>query len=197
MNIKKTLATSAYPKMVLSFAQENFNLKILAAACLGILFLSQVVLVFLLKRAPQVIALDSTGAITTVETKVTDLQIQQAVKEYLSHRYSWSDKNIEVELKKAEFFVDSSLVSSFRKSMLETIKYVHDKKVTQRLYPRSVDVDLKNKIVTVSADRITEFDGLKAATESKVKLSFQIDDRTVINPWGVYVTKEQETVGHQ
>jgi hypothetical protein len=53
-------------------------------------------------------------------------------------------------------------------------------------------VDLKEKKVTVLADRITEFDNLKAATEMRLTFQFSTDDRTVVNPWGVYITKETE-----
>lgn len=194
---KLNLAAHSYPQMVQTFAKENFNLKVLSGMCLGLLFLCLIVIAYLVKKGPTVIALDNTGEVAHVETKVTDLQIQSAVKEYLSHRYSWNEQTIGDELKKAEFFVQPSLVSSFQKSMLETIKYVREKKVKQRLYPKRVDVDLKEKTVSVVADRITEFDNLKAATETKVKIWFDVDDRTVVNPWGVFVTKELETGGAQ
>ena len=194
---KLNLTAHRYPQMVQAFAKENFNLKVLSGSCLGLLFLSLIVIAYLVKKGPTVIALDNTGEVARVETKVTDLQIQSAVKEYLSHRYSWDEKSIGDELKKAEFFVQPSLVASFQKSMIETIKYVREKKVKQRLYPKRVDVDLKEKTVSIIADRITEFDNLKAATETKVKLWFDVDDRTVVNPWGVYVTKELETGGAQ
>jgi hypothetical protein len=197
MNKKMNLTTNSYPQIVQAFAKENFNLKVLSSVCLGLVFLSLALIAFLVKRGPTVIALDNTGEIARVESKVTDLQIQAAAKEYLVHRYSWDDKTISDELKKAEFFVQGNLVPSFQKSMLETIKYVHEKKVRQRLYPKQMTVDLKEKTISVVADRITEFDGLKAATETKVKIWFDIDDRSVINPWGVYVTKELESAGAQ
>lgn len=197
MNKKISLTAHSYPQMIQAFAKENFNLKVLSGLCLGLLFLSLIVIAYLVKKGPTVIALDNTGEVARVETKVTDLQIQSAVKEYLSHRYSWDEKTIGDKLKKAEFFVLPSLVSSFQKSMLETIKYVRDKKVKQRLYAKHIHVDFKEKTVSVVADRITEFDNLKAATETKVKLWFAVDDRTVVNPWGVYVTKELETGGAQ
>ena len=76
--------------------------------------------------------------------------------------------------------------------MLEVQKFVKDKKVVQRVYPQKIEVDFKNKIITVIADRITEFESLKAATVLKVKLNFDFDDRTPMNPWGVYFTKEVE-----
>jgi len=197
MNIKQTLSSASYTQLVRSFAKENFNLKILSGACLALLFLSLIVVAFLLKQGPTVVALDASGEVANVETKVTDVQIKAAVKQYVQRRYSWSYKNIEDRLRKAKLYVDPSMALSFRKSMVETIKYVQEKKVTQRMYPRDdeTEIDLKNKTVTLVMDRITEFDSLKAATETKLKVWFDTGDRNFVNPWGVYVTKEQETGG--
>lgn len=197
MNIKQKLSSASYTQLVRSFAKENFNLKILSGACLALLFLALIVVAFLLKQGPTVVALDATGEVADVETKITDVQIKAAVKQYVQRRYSWSYKNIEDRLRKAELFVDPNLASSFRKSMVETIKYVQEKKVTQRMYPRDdeTEIDLKNKTVSLVMDRITEFDSLKAATETKLKVWFDTGDRNFVNPWGVYVTKEQESGG--
>ena len=71
-------------------------------------------------------------------------------------------------------------------------KFVREKKVKQRVYPKNINVDLKEKKVTIQADRITEFDNLKAATEMKLIFHFSTDDRTIVNPWGVYISKETE-----
>lgn len=181
-----------YPKMIQDFAYQNFNLKILSIALLALTFLMLILVIFLAKRGPTIIALDNTGEIARIETKVTDLQIQAAVKEYLSYRYNWDYKDISSQLKKAEYFVLPSLLSPYRKAMLEVQKFVSEKKINQRVYPKSVSVDLKEKTVNILADRITEFESLKAATELKLILQFTIDDRSVINPWGVYISKESE-----
>lgn len=85
-----------------------------------------------------------------------------------------------------------ALANSFQKSMLEIQKYVKDRKVSQRLYPQSIVVSLKDKTVTVVADRITEFDALKAATILKSKLTFDLDSPTPSNPWGIFFVKEVE-----
>lgn len=197
MNSKQTLKSSGYTAMVQTFAKENFNLKVLCGACLALLFLTLIVIAFLLKQGPQVVALDASGEIARVETKVTDAQILAAVKQYVERRYSWDFTNIESRLRTAELFVDPGLVTSFRKSMLETIKFVREKKVSQRTYPRSasLSVDVKDRSVSLVLDRITEFDSLKAATEMKLKVWFATGDRNSINPWGVYIVKEQETGG--
>jgi hypothetical protein len=154
--------------------------------------LMALILVYAIKKGPEVIALDNTGEVARIETSLTDLQVKAAVKEYLTYRYNWDPTNAQTQIKKTESFIYPPLISSFQKSMLETLKFVKDKKVTERVYPQKIDVDFKNKVAVVIADRITEFDSLKAATALRLKLNFEFDDRTPLNPWGVYVTKEVE-----
>lgn len=195
MNKKILLHTSQYPKAMGEFAEENLNLKFLCGALLGVLALMLLLVLYLVKQGPTVIALDGTGEVARIETKVTDAQIESAVRMYIKHRYSWDEKTVAEEVGKAKFFVLPTLAAAFERSMLETQKFVREKKVRQRVYPKSVSVDLKDKKVTVLADRITEFDSLKAATEMRLVFQFTVDDRTVVNPWGVYITKETEEAG--
>jgi competence protein ComGC len=192
MKPKTNVLMNQYPKMVQEFAKENFTLKALCGVLLAIVFVCLAVVAYLVKQGPEVVALDASGAVVKVESQVTDLQIESAAKDYLAYRYNWNPNSITGQLKKATFFVHPSLVSAFERSMVEVQKFVRDKKVVQRAYPKAISVDLKKKVISVTADRFTEFDGLKAATELKVTLSFLIDDRTVVNPWGVYITKETE-----
>ncbi len=192
MNQKTTLQISSYPKAMRAFAEENLNLKFLCTSLLGLLFVMLLLVLYLVKKGPMIIALDNTGEITRIEAKVTDLQIKAAVKEYISYRYSWTDSTIASQALRAKFFVLPSLVPAFEKSMAETQRFVREKKVTQRVYPKSIEVDLKEKKVTVLADRVTEFENLKAATEMRLVLQIALDNRTVINPWGIYITKETE-----
>ena len=193
-NKKINLQISSYPKAMQQFAIENFNIKYLCAGLLAVTFLLTLLVLFLVKQGPLVIALDNTGEISKIETKVTDLQIQAAVKEYINYRYSWDEKTISESISKAKFFVLPSLTQAFERSMFEVQKFVREKKVKQRVYPKNVVLDLKEKKVTVVADRITEFDNLKAATEMKITFQFTVEDRTVVNPWGIYITKESEEV---
>lgn len=188
----KMLIIKKYPKIIQEFAEENFNLKALLASVLVLMFIMLLLMVYLVKKGPQVIALDSAGDITQVELKVTDAQIARMTKEYLSYRYKWSPDTINTQLKKAEAFIEPSLVTSFQKSMLDVQKFVKDKKVTQRVYPFDVKVDLKEKKIFVLADRITEFDALNAATKLKISFNFTTGDKTALNPWGVYIRKETE-----
>lgn len=189
---KSKIEIRTYPKLIEEFAKENFNLKTLVGAMIALTLVNSVILAFVVRRGPMVIPLQSDGTTARVDSHVTEAQVQAAVREYLATRYTWTDSTISAQLRKAEFLIAPQLVSAFQKAMVETLKYVREKRVTQRVYPRSIEVNFKDRLVTVIADRFTEFDGLKAATEMRLLLNFDLYDRTVINPWGVYVTKETE-----
>lgn len=190
----KHIEIKKYPKLVEEFAKENFNLKVLSASLILIVILVLTMLLFLVKSGPRVIALSENGHIAKVETKITDLQIESAIREYLSYRYNWTEQTISDQMQKAQFFVFPSMASSFQTAMLELKKFVKEKKVTQRVYPKKIQINLKDKKVNILADRITEFDSLKAATELKLIIEFSIADRSVVNPWGVFITRETEGV---
>ena len=190
--MQKTLFKAQYPKIVTDLASQNSFLKTLAFSCLGLTALMGLILVYAVKRGPTVIALDNSGSVAKVETALTDLQVKSAVREYLSHRYTWDPGSANLKIKETEAYIYPNLVGSFRKSMVEVLKFIKDKKVTQRVYPQKIDVDFKDKSITVLADRITEFETLKAVTALKLKLNFEVDERTPMNPWGIYVTKETE-----
>src|ERR1035437_2092577 len=181
-----------YPKLIEEFSRENFDLKTLAGALIALMLINSVTLAYLLRRGPMVIPLQADGNTARVDSTVTDAQVQAAVKEYLNTRYTWTDATISAQLKRAEFFIAPSLVSAFEKAMVDTLKYVHEKKVIQRVYPRSIEVNFKDRLATIIADRFTEFDGLRVATEMRLLLNFDLQDRTVVNPWGVYISKETE-----
>lgn len=188
----KNIEIRKYPKIVEEFAKENFNLKMLTAALLFVVTVALILLLYLIKSGPKVIALGENGQVAKIETKVTDLQIESAIKEYLTFRYNWDDRNIADQLQKAQFFVVPSMNAAFQKAMLDVQKFVKEKKVTQRVYPKSIRIDLKEKKATIVADRFTEFDNLKAATELKLVVQFTVEERSMINPWGIFITKETE-----
>jgi hypothetical protein len=191
-NFKKSEVKRSYSNIITAFAEENFNLKVLSALLLATTIIALVAILILIKRGPKVMALDSSGSIAILETKITDRQIEAMAKEYLKYRYCWSPVDIGDALKKAKFFVMPQLVPAFERSMISVKKFVTEKKVTQRIYPRSVKVDSNSKTISIVSDRFTEFDQLKAATEMKLTLEFALGERTVINPWGIFITKETE-----
>lgn len=192
-NIKTKLEKTTYPKMVTDLAMQNQFLKILSYSLVGVTVLLIVLLVYALRKAPEVIALDPNGTIASVSQELHASHVESAVKKYLEYRYSWNPRNIDQQLKQAEYFIYSSLAGSFKSSMQETIKFVKDRSVVQRVYTNKIEVNLKARTVTVSADRITEFDSLKAATILRTTLNFDVDSPTANNPWGIYFTKETES----
>lgn len=182
-----------YPMLVMDLAKQNYYLKITSFSLIGLMTLMIAVLAYNLKKGPEVIALNPNGTVASVSRELHVQHVESAVKEYLSHRYTWNAESITTELKKSEGFISPSLVPSFQKSMLEIQKYAKDKKVSQRVYPKNIHASLKDKTVTVEADRITEFDSLKAATILKTTLIFDVDTPTLSNPWGIFFTKETES----
>lgn len=192
MNENKVLQSRAYTRIVRDFAEQNFNLKALCGLLFALVFLLCLMTLYLIRKGPTVIALDGAGNVGRIETRTTENQIQAAVGQYMAYRYSWSPETISSGLDKAEAFVASSLVPAFRKSMSDVQRFVAEKKVTQRVYVRDAKPDVKTKEIVIIADRITEFDKLKAATEMQLTLGFTSGPRTNANPWGIYFTKESE-----
>lgn len=121
-----------YPKLIESFARENFNIKTLLGILIALLFLNSAVLVYVLRKGPVVVPLQADGTRAQIDGRVTEPQIKAALLEYIEHRYTWSVSTVSDQVNKAQFFVAPTLVRAFKKDMVSTLKYVHDKKVTQR-----------------------------------------------------------------
>lgn len=194
---KIKIKQSNYPILVMDLAKQNYYLKVTTFSVIGLMTLMIAVLAYSLKKGPEVIALNPKGSVASISHELYPEHVESAAKEYLQHRYNWDFTSVQSELKKSEAFISSSLVTSFQKSMIEIQKYAKDKKISQRVYPKKFRVSLKDKTVVVEADRITEFESLKAATVLKTTLTFELDDPTPSNPWGIYFVKEMETGGSQ
>lgn len=76
--------------------------------------------------------------------------------------------------------------------MQNVVRFSSERMVSQRVYPGEIQVDLKKGLATISGDRITSIQGLKAAGDLKLELSYESGPRTTLNPWGVYISKERE-----
>lgn len=180
------------PKVALAFAEQNVNLKT-GIIFVGLLCTTALLsLLVLIKRGPVVIALKESGEVASLESKMTEPLAQAAVREYVRYRYQWSDHDVGTQLKQAESFVSPSLIPSFQKAMVEVQRFAREKKVSQRVYPREIQIDFKNMTAIIRADRITEFETLKAATSLNLTLQLATDARTPTNPWGIYIRKETE-----
>ncbi len=190
--MNKKLSLPQFPKLVTDLAAQNHYLKILTYSMLGIFSVMLISLIFMAARGPDVIALETSGRLAKIGNTINENHVSSAVEEYILYRYNWDNASIDKQLSFSEGFIYPSLLSSFRKSMEEVKKFVQNKKVAQRVYAHKIEVDLKKKTVTLTADRINEFDSLKAATVLRVKFNIELDTPTAINPWGVFITKETE-----
>lgn len=193
--MNKKISFTEFPKVVTDLATQNHYLKILTYAMLGIFSIMLIALILMSARGPEVIALETSGKPAKIGNTITESHVASAIEEYMSYRYNWDNSCIDKQIKFSEGFIYPSLLDSFRRSMVEVKKYIQNKNVTQRVYAQKIEVDLKKKIATLTADRINEFDSLKAATILKVKFQIELDSPTAINPWGVYITKETEGGG--
>lgn len=96
------------------------------------------------------------------------------------------------KLKESEDFITPQAVRAFQVAVASVSKFSVDKIVTQRVYPDKIDIDLKNGTALVTGDRVTSIQGLKAAGDMRLELSFESGPRTKNNPWGLYISKERE-----
>lgn len=192
-NEPKKLKMPSFPKMVGELRHSVQFLKLFSVGMLMIsLFLAGIIMSLVTDELP-VITLDSCGNTKeqTVLPKAED-QIREGLKYYLGKRYQWGPDNVVKKLKESEDFITPQAVRAFQVAVASVSKFSVDKIVTQRVYPDKIDIDLKNGTALVTGDRVTSIQGLKAAGDMRLELSFESGPRTKNNPWGLYISKERE-----
>ncbi len=95
-------------------------------------------------------------------------------------------------LQAAAVFIPPSSQKAYQAATANVAKFAIEKGVLQRAYVNDVAVNLEKKTAKVTGDRVTAIQGLKAAGDLKLELSFESGPRTRENPWGIYITKEKE-----
>lgn len=95
-------------------------------------------------------------------------------------------------LLESEAFVLPGNRRAFQSAAANVIRFSTEKLVSQRVYAEKIDVSLEKKTALISGDRVTLIQGLKAAGNLRLELSFESGPRTRENPWGIYITKERE-----
>jgi hypothetical protein len=182
------------PKALGELAHSNQFLKVSAIAAYGLCLLMVVLSFFLARKQPLIFSFTSKA----VPVELADLpkpedEVIQAVKIYVEHRYKWEPKTVVQRLHEAEAFIQPQSRKAFEAATAEVSRFSIEKGVVQRAYLLQPPlVDLEKKAVLVSGDRVTAIQGLKAAGDLRLELSFESGPRTKENPWGVYVTKEKE-----
>jgi hypothetical protein len=152
------------------------------------------VILVMATKEPMVITLGPDGKAIeriTVLPKAED-QIEAGIKRYLEKRYQWEPENVVKKLKESEDFITPSSIKAFRGAVFNVSKFSTEKIVSQKVYPNEIKINLANHTALVTGDRVTSIQGLKAAGNLKLELTFESGPRTQNNPWGIYISKERE-----
>lgn len=193
MQTQVTLKELKLPKMLAELAHSNQFLKIFSVSCLGLNLLSLILVFVLATRSPLVLSFNQNAQVMDQSSMPRpEVEVQVAAKHYLELRYQWTPENVQQKLELAKSMIQSSAMRAYMGAAQNVIHFSLEKQVSQRVYGNSFAVDMDKRIVTISGDRITAIQSLKAAGNLNLELAFELGPRTRDNPWGVYVTKEKE-----
>jgi hypothetical protein len=184
---------SSFPLVWGDLAFQNQLLRQVTMAALLITILSMGTTLMLLRRKVNIIALNQRAEVVEQMNGVSvEQEVERAARRYVDYRYVWQPSNQAANLAQAKDFIAPQSVKAFEKTAMELVNFSKGKGVAQRIYPTSIIVDAKSNRVRIVADRFTEIQGLKAATYLQTNLSYQTGPRTSMNPWGIYIIKEEE-----
>lgn len=193
MNQTIQLKMSRYPKAMARLLHSNQFLKMFSAATLGISLLLLLGLLSLIGQPPVVVTLSEKGMPLTEAAQVNaEDHIRSALNQYLSTRYTWTPETVREQLNHTKAFILSKNLKAFQSASLGIQKFASERSVSQKLYPGKVEVSMGKSVALVRGDRVTTIQGLKAAGDLKLELTFEAGPRTKENPWGIYITKEKE-----
>lgn len=187
------LKSTELPKKVGELVHSNQFLKLFSLSALGLAGLILIAVIVMATKEPTIITLNVDGASLekTVLPKAED-QIREGIKRYLEKRYKWEPENVIKKLKESEEFITPKALRAFQGAVGNVAKFSVDKVVSQRVYPSEIRVDLNSQTALITGDRVTSIQGLKAAGNLKLELTFESGPRTKENPWGLYISKERE-----
>lgn len=192
MNENIKLKIRKFPKALAELSHSNQFLKISTLSSYGLCALMMMVIFYQASKPAYVLPLAPDASVYKEISKPdAKLEIENAIKEYIKYRYNWSPKTISEQVDKASVFILPPIKKKFNEAMKGVIRFSTEKMVEQRAYPE-VTVDLKKSIASVHGDRVTVIQGLKAAGDIHLELSFESGFRTNENPWGVYISREKE-----
>ena len=189
----KQLKSSQFPKMLSDLSHTNQFLKIFSVVTLCLVLASFFVIFSLTNQEPVILTLTPEGKILkkTKMPKTEDL-IREGINRYLEKRYTWVPSDVQKKLADSSFFVSPTSQKAFGEAMANIIHFSQEKQVAQKVYPSNIEINIKDGMALVTGDRVTAIQGLKAAGNLKLQLSFESGPRTKENPWGIYITKEKE-----
>lgn len=187
------LKMPSLPKMISELAHSNQFLKVFSLSAITLVFMVLGVILVMATKEPMVITLRPDGKTIerTVLPKAED-QIREGIKRYLEKRYQWEPENVTKKLKESEEFITPQALKAFQGAVMNVAKFSIEKIVSQKVYPEKIEVDLKKSTALITGERVTSIQGLKAAGNLKLELTFESGPRTTNNPWGLYISKERE-----
>lgn len=187
------LKNAKLPKMVGDLLHSNQFLKVFSFSGLVLVFMVLGVVMVMATKEPVVITLgpDGKSIERTVLPKAED-QIREGIKRYLEKRYQWEPEDVMQKLKDSEKFITPQAMKAFQRAATNVARFSTEKIVSQKVYANNIEVNLSKNTVLITGDRITSIQGLKAAGNLKLELTFESGPRTQVNPWGVYISKERE-----
>lgn len=187
------LKSTELPRKLGELIHSNQFLKLFSITSLCLVGLMLIAVIVMATKEPTVITLNVDGAKlekTTIPN--AEDQVREGIKRYLEKRYQWEPENVIKKLKESEEFITPKALRAFQDAVSNVAKFSVDKVVSQKVYPSDIKVDLKNQTALISGDRVTSIQGLKAAGNLKLELTFESGPRTKENPWGLYISKERE-----
>lgn len=193
MESKTKIKMSSLPRMLADLSHSNQFLKVFSLSLVTLCLFAILLATILANKAPVVLTLTPTANLleTTTLPKPED-EIQAAIRVYIESRYRWEPSNVVKRLKDAEAFVLPSSMKAYQAAVANIARFSTEKLVSQRVYPEKLSVNLEKRTVFVNGDRITSIQGIKAAGDLRLELSFESGSRSKVNPWGIYINKERE-----
>lgn len=187
------LKSAELPRKLGELMHSNQFLKLFSITSICLMGLMLIALIVIATKEPTVITINADGVKLerTTLPKAED-QIREGIKRYLEKRYQWEPENVIKKLKESEEFITPKALRAFQEAVSNVARFSVDKVVSQKVYPSDIKIDLKNQTALITGDRVTSIQGLKAAGNLKLELTFESGPRTKENPWGLYISKERE-----
>lgn len=194
MMLNKTkLQNSKLPKMLGELIHSNQFLKMFSIYALTLALVTGLALLLVITKEPTVLTLNMNGEVVNqVKMPKAEDEVSAAIRAYLDKRYRWTPNDVVKKLKESEVFILPMTLKAFQKSVSKVSTFSTEKMVSQTVYPNEMKVELQKKLVSIIGDRVTAIQGMKAAGDLKLEISFEAGPRTKDNPWGIYVVKERE-----
>jgi hypothetical protein len=193
MKTEIQLQATKLPKLLSELTHSNQFLKVFSISSVVVSTLALILSFILFDKEPVILTITTeAAALETGSLPKPEIEIRTAIRKYLEKRYKWTPNNVKKNLEEAQIFILPASLSAYQSAGTDVARFSVEKVVTQQVYPEKIDVNLDKKTAFITGDRVTSIQGLKAAGDLRLEISFDSGPRTKENPWGVYIVKERE-----